>query len=111
MFSSSNCGDRDLVNVWMIVYVLAIENKTNTYFALVPGLHFSAVLIDDALILGSDLLHDAGHVLLRCGVNLNVYAAGGHLSAKSCEFLQNNNIAVSLCTFSYIAHLLRNGLF
>lgn len=84
-----------------------MQLRTSTYFALVPGLHVSAVLVDDAFILLSDLLHDAGHVLLRCSVNLYVYVAGGHLSTKSCEFLQKNDIAVSLCTFSYIAHFFK----
>lgn len=98
LFSSSNCGERGLRSTsrWLCTGWLSQTGliTMSTHFGLVPGLHFSAVLLGDAFILLTDLLHDAGQVLLRCGVNLHVYAAGGHLSAKSCELLQINEIHV-----------------
>lgn len=58
-----------------------------THLALVPGLHFAAVLLVDGLVLRADLIDGLSQVRLRSRVHLHVYAAAGHLSAPSRQFL------------------------
>lgn len=58
------------------------------YLAFVPGLHFFAVLVSDALVLRSDLPQDAAHVCLRTGLHLHIYRVGSHLVTQGCNLLQ-----------------------
>ena len=55
---------------------------------LVPGIHFAAVLLSDALILTSELIQGAAHVIPRLGINLHVHRAGINLATHGCHLLQ-----------------------
>lgn len=63
-------------------------NVLSPHLDLVPGLHFAAVLLSDALILRSDLIHDHRYVLLRLGIHFHVHRAGTDLATQRCELLQ-----------------------
>lgn len=64
-------------------------NALSPHLDLVPGLHFAAVLVSDALILRSDLRHDGRHVRLRLGIHLHVHRAGTDLVTQGCKLLQS----------------------
>lgn len=55
---------------------------------LVPGLHFAAVLLSNAFILRSDLIHDDSYVLLRFGIHFHIHRAGTDLVTQRCKLLQ-----------------------
>lgn len=63
-------------------------NAVSPYLALVPLLHFTAVLVSDALILSSDFRHESTHVSLRLGIHLHVHRAGTDLVTQGCNLLQ-----------------------
>lgn len=59
-----------------------------THLGLVPGFHFTAVLLSDAIVLTSDFLQDPAQVLLGLGVHLHINRAAGNMVAQGCKLLQ-----------------------
>lgn len=64
-------------------------NEVSPHLALVPVLHFAAVLFSDALVLSSDFRHESTHVGLRLGIHLHVHRAGADLVTQGCKLLQD----------------------
>lgn len=58
------------------------------HLRLVPGFHFAAVLVDNALVLISDLIDDGRQVLLRCSIHLHIDGAGGHEGTQGSKLLE-----------------------
>lgn len=61
---------------------------SSPHLDLIPGLHLTAVLFIDALILSSDLIQDLVQVFLRLGVHLHIHRADRNLSTQGCELLK-----------------------
>lgn len=58
------------------------------HLGLVPGFHFTAILLSDAVVLTSDFLQNPVQVLLRLSVHLHIHRAARNISPQDCKLLQ-----------------------